>query len=108
MIVTGPGVPKGHRVTTATSLLDIAATARDVAGLLPDTDKPGISLVQLANAPNDPDRTLLSEYHDGGSTTGTFMVRWGDWKYIHYVGHPPATLQPARRPGRVPRPRLGP
>ena len=37
---------------------------------------------------DDPNRTIFSEYHDGGSTTGTFMVRWNLWKFVYYVGHP--------------------
>lgn len=92
MIAAGPGLPQGHHVTTGTSLLDIAETAMDVCGVQHDEQSrqlPGISLRTIANAPDDPDRTIFSEYHDGGSTTGTFMVRWGDWKYVHYVGHSP-------------------
>lgn len=87
MIAAGPGVPVGARVETCTSLTDIAATAREIAGL-PEANLPGRSLRQIATDPYDPDRTGFSEYHDGGSKTGTFMVRWRDWKYVHYVGHP--------------------
>jgi len=92
MIAAGPGVPRGQHVKTGASLVDIAATAVDVCGAQHDQQSrslPGISLRQLANAPDDPDRTIFSEYHDGGSTTGTFMVRWQHWKYVHYVGHQP-------------------
>lgn len=88
MIAAGPGIPAGHQVSTGTSLLDLAATARDVAGLAKD-DKPGLSLLELAGQPDDPNRTILSQYHDGGSKTGAFMVRWDKWKYIHYVGLQP-------------------
>ena len=92
MIIAGPGVPKGRKVTTATSLVDLAATALDVTGIASATSGsalPGRSLRGLAQQPDDPDRTVLSEYHDGGSTTGTFMVRWQHWKYVHYVGQAP-------------------
>jgi choline-sulfatase len=88
MIAAGPGIPSGKRVTTGTTLLDLAATARQVAGL-PSGDGDGRSLTGIANAADDPDRTILSEYHDGGSRTGTFMIRWQRWKYIHYCGQPP-------------------
>ena len=50
---------------------------------------PGHSLHSLAASPNNPDRTVFAEYHDGGSSTGAFMVRWHNWKYIHYSGLPP-------------------
>jgi len=91
MIMAGPGVPEGRRVTTGTTLLDIAATAIDVTGVDVDdgVDRPGKSLRDIALTDDDPDRTIFSEYHDGGSTTGTFMVRWQNWKYVYYVDHPP-------------------
>ena len=98
MIGAGPGMPQGRRVTTGTSLLDIAATAVQGVGGEGADGLPGRSLVEIAEAPDDPDRTVFSEYHDGGSTTGTFMVRWQDWKYIHYVGHPPQLFHLARDP----------
>ena len=92
MIAAGPGVPKGHRVKTGTSLLDIAATAVDITGVNHDHISqalPGLSLRKIASKEDDLNRTIFSEYHDGGSTTGTFMVRWNSWKYVYYVGHPP-------------------
>ena len=92
MIVAGPGIPANRRITTGTTLLDLAATAVDVTGAIHDAESkalPGRSLRGIANAYDDPNRTILSEYHDGGSTTGTFMVRWEDWKFVYYVGQPP-------------------
>ncbi len=92
MIAAGPGIPADRTVSTCTNLTDIAATAREVCGVADDegnAGQPGLSLRTIANAPDDPDRTGFSEYHDGGSKTGSFMVRWGRWKYVHYVGQPP-------------------
>jgi choline-sulfatase len=92
MIAAGPGIPTGRRVKTGTTLLDLAATAVDVTGIKPDAQSaalPGISLLKIANQPDDIERTIFSEYHDGGSTTGTFMVRWDHWKFVYYVGHAP-------------------
>jgi choline-sulfatase len=104
MIAAGPGFPAGRRVTTGTSLLDIAATAVDVTGVEHDEESrnlPGLSLRDIANAEDDPERTILSEYHDGGSTTGTFMVRWGRWKFVYYVGHPPQLFDMAADPNEL-------
>ena len=92
MIAAGPGIPAGRRVKTGTTLLDLAATAFDVTGITLDessTALPSISLLGIANKEDDLDRTIFSEYHDGGSTTGTFMVRWDCWKFVYYVGHSP-------------------
>lgn len=88
MILAGPGVPAGHRSATGTSLLDLAATAKAEFGL-EDVERPGESLVKLAQKPEQPERTIISEYHDGGSSTGAFMVRWNGWKLVHYVGYRP-------------------
>lgn len=87
MIIAGPGVPDGCRVRTATSLLDIAPTAAAVFDFAAD----GIplssrSLLDLAREEDDPDRCVMSEYHDGGSSTGSFMLRWDRWKYVYYAG----------------------
>ncbi|MXX87638.1 MAG: sulfatase-like hydrolase/transferase [Boseongicola sp. SB0677_bin_26] len=89
MIVAGPGIPEGKRVGTGTSLVDLAATAVDATGLQNHTDGPfpGRSLRSIAREADDTNRTVFSEYHDGGSTTGSFMVRWGNWKFVYYVGH---------------------
>lgn len=97
MIMAGPGIPAGRRVETPVSLIDVAPTALDIIGL--SDDLPGRSLLSICNESDDPDRTVFSEYHDGGSTTGTFMVRWGDWKYVYYVGERPQLFNLARDPG---------
>lgn len=92
MIMAGPGVAAGRRVRTCTNLTDLAATARDVCGLPDDAGnaaQPGRSLRAIAEEPYDPDRAGFSEYHDSGSRTGSFMIRWADWKYVHYAGAAP-------------------
>lgn len=104
MIAAGPGFPAGQNVRTGTSLIDLAATAVDVTGAQHDAQSrllPGQSLRSIAAAPDDPDRIILSEYHDGGSTTGTFMVRWQNWKYVHYVGHDPQLFDLASDPDEL-------
>lgn len=98
MILAGPGVPDGIVRNTAASIVDVAATALDVMLDASDDSAPGLSLRQLAQDPDDADRTVLCEYHDGGSTTGAFMVRWGDWKYVCYPGMPPQLFNLAEDP----------
>ena len=98
MILAGPGVPDGILRNTAASIVDVAATALDVMLDTSDDSSPGLSLRRLAQDPDDADRTVLCEYHDGGSTTGAFMVRWGDWKYVCYPGMPPQLFNLAEDP----------
>ena len=98
MILAGPGVPDGIVRNTAASIVDVAATALDVMLDTLDDSAPGLSLRQLAQDPDDADRTVLCEYHDGGSTTGAFMLRWGDWKYVCYPGMPAQLFNLAEDP----------
>ena len=92
MIIAGPNIPKNHTVKTGASLIDLAATAVDISKTSESASAmslEGVSLRILANENDNLDRTIFSEYHDGGSTTGIFMIRWQNWKYVHYVGHRP-------------------
>ena len=101
MIAAGPDVAEGRRVQTGTSLVDLAATAVDVTGLCDHGAAelfPGRSLRSIAGEEDDRNRTTFSEYHDGGSTTGAFMVRWEDWKFVYYVGHDPQLFNLAQDP----------
>jgi len=42
-----------------------------------------------SETPGKPGRTVLSEYHGMGSSTGAFAVRVGKWKYVHYAKYEP-------------------
>ena len=88
MLIQGPGVPAGVVRSTPANLVDVHSTVVDLVGGT-DPGERGTSLVNLANSPDDPDRVTFSEYHDGGATTGFFMVRSGRWKYVYYVGDRP-------------------
>ena len=48
-----------------------------------------MSLIDIANADDDLDRLVFSEYHAMGSATGAFMLRKGHWKFIYYVSMQP-------------------
>lgn len=82
LIAAGPGFEPGIR-TDPVSLVDLAPTICQTMGV--DHNFPAPPLTQPAQ-----DRTVFSEYHDGGAPVGITMVRWGKWKYVHYArGHPP-------------------
>ena len=59
-------------------------------------DLPGASLFDIVRA--SPERTVMSEYHAAGATTGAFMIRKGSFKYVHYVGMPPQLFDLESRP----------
>ena len=90
MILAGPGSAAGRTVGTPVSLVDVFPTVLDAAGAPPAPGPlPGRSLMEIAAAPDAPERPVLSEYHDGGSITGAFMLRRGAWKLVHHEGFAP-------------------
>ena len=92
LIVSGPGVPENKVSTTPVTLLDIAPTVIDAAGLgelAEGHTLPGRSLVAIARAAPDPDRVAFCEYYAAAADRAAFMVRKGRYKYIHYVGYAP-------------------
>ena len=92
MILSGPDIPQGKVVSTPVSLVDFHPTILECVGASPDKDDdnlPGSSLLRIASSGDDPDRTVFSEYHGAGSTSGAFMLRRGRYKYIHYTYYEP-------------------
>ncbi|NKB56736.1 MAG: sulfatase-like hydrolase/transferase [Alphaproteobacteria bacterium] len=100
MILAGPDVPAGVVRDAPVTHVDCYPTFMECAGEpLNEAERayPGQSLFGLANG-EEPDRTILSEYHAMGSTTGAFMIREGQYKYVHYVGYPPQLFDLAADP----------
>jgi choline-sulfatase len=90
LIIAGPSIAAGRRISAPVSLIDIFPTLVEGVGadLPPELGLSGVSLLnpdpeQLAG------RTVLSEYHAAGGMAASYMVRHGNYKYIHYVGMPP-------------------
>lgn len=92
LIVAGHAIPSGRVIDTPATLLDLYPFIIECAGesgpAFIDPDHPGFSIARLADGER-PQRTVLSEYHGMGSTTGAFAIRNGRYKYIHYVKYRP-------------------
>lgn len=104
LIVAGPDVPRGKRITAAASLLDVFPSVLDCCGVPlaeEDRDLPGKSLFGMAAAPDDPERPLMTQYHATGAASGAFMLRRGRMKYLHYVGFRPQLYDLADDPGEL-------
>jgi choline-sulfatase len=100
MLVAGPDVPAGAVCDTPVTLADGFPTFVQALGATPDprdADLPGASLVDVAQG-RAPRRTILSEYHAAGAITGSYMIRHGPYKYVHYVGMPPMLFDLAADP----------
>jgi len=100
LIVAGDGIPSGAVCDTIASHVDCYRFILDAAGIAEpagDVAEPRYSLGDLATGLR-PERTVLSEYHGMGSTTGAFMIRHGRFKYVHYVDYPPQLFDLATDP----------
>ena len=90
LTLSGPGIQPGVNPTPV-SLTDLAATVELAVG--GETWEPAGSwqsrpLQAFIDNPQ-PNRPILSEYHDGGSPCGFYMLRQGPWKYVYFAeGHP--------------------
>lgn len=97
MILSGPGVSPGT-CDTPVSLLDLSVSISEHFRCELTGDCPGRALQQIAAEPYDDQRVVFSEYHAAGAVSGAFMIRKGDWKYIHYAGFEPELFNLANDP----------
>ncbi|MGQ0751337.1 MAG: sulfatase-like hydrolase/transferase, partial [Betaproteobacteria bacterium] len=91
MIMAGPDIAANAVCDTPVTLVDAFPTFIQGLGARPsgeDGALPGHSLIDIAQG-HVPARTILSEYHAAGAACGSYMIRHGKYKYIHYVGLPP-------------------
>jgi choline-sulfatase len=102
LIIAGPDVAEGKVCNTAVSLVDLAPTILDAVGEEPyrwSPNLPGRSLFEIARGPEDPARTVFSEYHAFGAPTASYMLRNGRYKYNYYVGYEPELFDLAKDSG---------
>ena len=99
LIIAGEGIPAGITRDAPASHVDVFPFVFDCVGepMPHDPDLPGVSLTALAEGA-DPDRGVISEYHATASTAGGFMLRDGNYKYVHYVAYRPQLFDLERDP----------
>jgi len=91
LIMAGPGVAAGRVIDTPVSHIDCAPTILEATGEPPRVggrDLPGASLFAVAGGAT-PARPVISEYHATASVAGAYMLRFGRFKYCHYVAYRP-------------------
>ncbi|RLC56712.1 MAG: hypothetical protein DRI30_05440 [Chloroflexi bacterium] len=91
MTITGPGIEPGVNQTPVT-LADLASTITQTVGAeVGEVEsawqgRPLQSFIDSA----EPERVVISEYHDGGSPCGSYMLRKGPLKLVYFAeGNPP-------------------
>jgi len=89
---------------TPVSLTDLASTIELAVGA---EIKPasaawqGRPLQSFIETP-EPERVVISEYHDGGSPCGFYMLRKGRWKLVYFAeGNPPLLFDLQQDPGEL-------
>ena len=98
MILSGPGVPSGKVVNTPVTLADGSATILEALGLTETHPGEIRSLREIANEGDNLERVAFSEYHATGADTSSFMIRKGQYKYIHYVDYEPELFDQVNDP----------
>ena len=99
LLIAGPGLPKGHTVDTPVSHVDLVATLLDIAGADRPADLRGGTLLPLVVGTGDGPAFVYTESHSEGNCTGSFMVRKGNWKYIHFTWYDDLLFNLADDPG---------
>ena len=102
-LMAGPGLPQGATCEEIVSLVDCHPTIIDAVGgqHTPEyNDLPGDSLFGVI-AGQSTGRTAFSEYHATGSTRASYMIRNGNYKYIHYIDAPPQLFDLAKDPDEL-------
>lgn len=97
LIMAGPGIKAGQRIETPVSLIDMAPTICDLAGMPQRKCFSGESLLPLARGETVKSRGwALSMYSGLTTNTISYMLRQGDYKFIAYEGYSPRLFNLAR------------
>lgn len=93
LLISGPGMRQGHRVSRNVSLVDLMPTILSLANdgnVNVNTPLDGHDLSGLAGGAAAAGSDLVvSEYSDMGVCAPCRMVREGDFKYVYVHGHAP-------------------
>lgn len=100
MLVSGPAVARGKTIDTPVAHVDLVATMLALSGLPVPKELRGTSLLPLVEgtAGGGP-KFVYVESHSEGNPTGSFMVRKGDWKLIHFSYHSDCLFNLKNDPG---------
>ena len=86
LIISGPGLPEGITIDTPIAHVDLVAMLLDLAGADITPELRGNSLMPLIDgSDSDHPGWTYTESHSEGNCTGSFLIRKGDWKYIHFT-----------------------
>lgn len=88
LVLAGPDIVPGTRIETPVAHCDLIRSFLDWGGAKAHAKLRGHSLVPLLRGERgDHPGWAYSESHSEGNSTGSFMIRKGDWKYLHFTWH---------------------
>jgi choline-sulfatase len=87
LVMTGPGIPEGKVIDTPVAHVDLAATLLDYAGVDRPTDFRGHSLIPMMTGEGSDSHPgwIYTESNSESNCTGSFLIRKGPWKYMHFT-----------------------
>lgn len=89
LIVAGPGIPKGRIIRAPMAHVDLIATLMELAGARTSGLRGESLLPMLGGNSSAGPAVAYSESHSGGNSTGSFMIRQDQWKYIYFTAAEP-------------------
>jgi choline-sulfatase len=100
MIVSAPDRFEPTRSSTPVTLVDVAPTLLDLAGVASPPQFDGRSVLSFVEQP-EPDRTVVGEYLGEGAVAPIFMIRRSDWKFVWSQPDPPQLFDLAADPSEL-------
>jgi choline-sulfatase len=102
LVIAGPGVPRGRRVDHPVSHVDLVQALLEWSGADGASELRGHSLIPLMNGESGAHPGwVYAESHSEGNTTGSFMIRKGPWKYIHFTWYDDLLFNLDEDPGEL-------
>jgi choline-sulfatase len=100
LVMAGAGLPKNINIEAPVAHVDVVATMLEMAGSAAYSKLRGHSLLPVlrGESGNHPD-FVYSESHSEGNCTGSFMIRKGNWKYIHFTWYDDLLFNVGEDPG---------
>ena len=90
LVMSGPGIQHGQRVSNLVSLIDLCPTLLEMGGLAVRDGLDGESLLPLATGETGESRNWAYACFMGCTlNTSAYMLRSDRWKYVAYAGYAP-------------------
>jgi choline-sulfatase len=102
LVMAGPGIRAGQVIDTPVAHVDLVRTFLDWGEAKTHAKLRGHSLRPLLRGEaGDHPGWAYSESHSEGNLTGSFLIRKGDWKYVHFTWFDGQLFNLADDPGEL-------